>query len=42
MKINYLNEHQINDYKNDGVIILRGLFEDWIKKLHSGFDKSCK
>ena len=39
MKKNYLNEFQINEYKNEGVIILRGLFDDWIDKLQSGFEK---
>mgnify|MGYP000849229551 CR=1 FL=1 len=39
MKINYLNEYQINEYQNEGVIILRGLFDNWIEKLQSGFEK---
>ena len=35
----YLNEMQINDYQNQGVIIIKDVFKDWIEPLRIGFQK---
>ena len=35
----FLSEKQINDYQNDGVIIIKDLFKDWIEPLRKGFQK---
>ena len=35
----FLSEKQINDYKNDGVIIIKDVFKDWIEPLRKGFQK---
>ena len=34
-----LSEEQIKDYQNDGVIIIRDEFKDWIEPLRKGFQK---
>ena len=36
---NYLNNKQINDYQQLGVIVVKGIFKDWIETLKIGFDK---
>ena len=33
-----LSPQQIADYQRDGVIILRGVFRDWIDTLRDGFE----
>ena len=35
----FLSEKQINDYQNDGIIIIKDLFKDWIEPLRKGFQK---
>ena len=35
----FLLEKQINDYQNDGVIIIKDVFKDWIEPLRKGFQK---
>ena len=35
----FLSEKQINDYQNDGVIIIKDVFKDWIEPLRKGFQK---
>ena len=35
----FLSEKQINDYQNDGVIIIKYVFKDWIEPLRKGFQK---
>ena len=35
----FLSEKQINDYKHDGVIIIKDVFKDWIEPLKKGFEK---
>ena len=35
----FLSEKQINDYQNDGVIIIKDAFKDWIDPLRKGFQK---
>ena len=36
---NYLKKNQINEYKNNGFIIIRNIFKPWIKTLKLGFKK---
>ena len=33
----FLSEQQIRDYQNDGVIIIKEAFKDWIEPLRKGF-----
>ena len=33
----FLSKKQIEDYQNNGVIIIKGIFKDWIKPLRKGF-----
>ena len=35
----FLSDKQINDYQNNGVIIIKDLFKDWIEPLRKGFQK---
>ena len=35
----YLNNKQIDDYQQLGVIVIKGIFKDWIEPLKIGFDK---
>ena len=35
----FLSDKQINDYQNDGVIIIKDVFKDWIEPLRKGFQK---
>ena len=35
----FLSEKQIDDYKNNGVIIIKDVFKDWIEPLRKGFQK---
>ena len=35
----FLSDKQIKDYQNDGVIIVRDIFKDWIEPLRKGFQK---
>ena len=35
----FLSDKQINDYQNDGVIIIKDIFKDWIEPLRKGFQK---
>ena len=35
----FLSEKQINDYQNDGVIIIKNVFKNWIEPLRKGFQK---
>ena len=35
----FLSEKQINDYQNDGAIIIKDVFKDWIEPLRKGFQK---
>ena len=39
MKQNFLTSIQIQSYQEDGVIVLRNVFTNWIKKLQLGFEK---
>ena len=38
----FLSEKQINDYQNDGVIIIKDKFKDWIEPLRKGFQKGFR
>ena len=35
----FLSKKQINHYQNDGVIIIKDVFKDWIEPLRKGFQK---
>ncbi len=35
----FLSDRQIKDYQNDGIIIIKELFKDWIAPLRKGFQK---
>ena len=35
----FLSDRQIKDYQNDGIIIIKDLFKDWIEPLRKGFQK---
>ena len=35
----FLSDRQIKDYQNDGVIIIKDVFKDWIDPLRIGFQK---
>ncbi len=35
----FLSEKQIKDYQNNGVIIIKDIFKDWIEPLRKGFQK---
>ena len=35
----FLSEKQIKDYQNDGAIIIKDVFKDWIEPLRKGFQK---
>ena len=35
----YLNNKQIDDYQKLGVIVIKGIFKDWIETLKIGFDR---
>ena len=35
----YLNNKQIDDYQNLGVIVIKDIFKDWIETLKIGFDR---
>tara|TARA_B100001173_G_scaffold286125_1_gene273559 strand:+ start:486 stop:1274 length:789 start_codon:yes stop_codon:yes gene_type:complete len=35
----YLSQKQIDDYQNNGVIIIKDVFKDWIEPLRIGFQK---
>ena len=35
----FLSDRQIKDYQNDGVIIIKNAFKDWIEPLRKGFQK---
>ena len=35
----FLSEKQIYDYQNDGAIIIKDVFKDWIEPLRKGFQK---
>ena len=35
----FLSDKQIKDYQNDGVIIVRDIFKDWIEPVRKGFQK---
>ena len=35
----FLSDRQIKDYQNDGVIIIKDVFKDWIEPLRLGFQK---
>jgi hypothetical protein len=35
----FLSEKQIYDYQNDGAIIIKNIFKDWIEPLRKGFKK---
>jgi len=39
MNNSFLTEEQKNNYKNHGAIVIRNIFEPWIKILQKGFDK---
>ena len=38
----YLSKKQINKYKNDGAIIIKNVFKEWIDPLRLGFEKVLK
>jgi len=38
----FLSEKQINDYQNNGVIIIKDLFKDWIEPLRKRISKSFR
>ena len=35
----FLSDKQIKDYQDDGVIIIKEIFKDWIEPLRKGFQK---
>ena len=35
----YLSKKQIEDYENNGVMIVKDVFKDWIEPLRTGFQK---
>ena len=35
----FLSDKQIKDYQNDGVLIIKDIFKDWIEPLKKGFQK---
>ena len=35
----FLSDRQIKDYQNNGVIIIKDVFKDWIEPLRIGFQK---
>ena len=35
----FLSKKKIDDYQNDGVIIIKDIFKDWIDPLRKGFQK---
>ena len=35
----YLSQNQIDDYQNNGAIVIKDIFKDWIEPLRSGFQK---
>ena len=35
----FLSKKQIIDYQNNGVIIMKDVFKDWIEPLREGFQK---
>ena len=35
----YLSQQQINDYQNNGAVIIKDAFKDWIEPLRNGFQK---
>mgnify|MGYP001162383609 CR=1 FL=1 len=35
----FLSDRQIKEYQNDGVIIIKDVFKDWIEPLRKGFQK---
>jgi len=37
-----LSEKQINDYQDDGVIIVKNIFKDWIKPIKKRFPKGFR
>ena len=39
MNNNFLTEERKNDYKKNGAIVIRNVFESWIESLQEGFDK---
>ena len=40
---NILNENEINSFKRDGAVFLKGKFDiSWIKKLKIGIEKDIK
>ena len=38
----FLSDKQIKDYQDDGVIIIKEIFKDWIEPLRKGFQKVLK
>ena len=37
-----LNDSYIEDYRNSGVIVLRGILNDWIEVLQRGVERNLK
>ena len=35
----HLSQQQIKEYQNNGVIIIKDIFKDWIEPLRKGFQK---
>ena len=35
----HLSQQQIDDYQNNGALIIKGIFKDWIEPLRNGFQK---
>ena len=35
----HLTDKQIRDYQNDGVIIVKDIFREWINPLRDGFQR---
>ena len=35
----FLSDRQIKEYQNDGAIIIKDIFKDWIEPLRKGFQK---
>jgi hypothetical protein len=35
-----LNQDQIETFKRDGVVLLEGIFDDWIETLRAGVDNN--
>ena len=37
-----LSEHQVSEFQRDGVLLLRGFFNDWIDSLRDGVETNMR